>query len=138
MRFVNKKPKKVSNLYEARIELDKIMKQKFGPDILKIEKVADKPRANAILDIRRAGNKYISELLPEGNPYGFLLKEEANMYEAIRRIAGRAPKIGTKIPTRTGRFFRAHPTLKGAAIGTGATIGLGSTGATIFRALRGD
>lgn len=126
--IVNKGKKNISNLFESRIEFDTFMKQKFGPDILDPTRSKDIVRTNAILDVRRSANEYISELLPKENVYKELLRKESLMFQAIKNIAGKAPKIGT---TALQRFGARHPALKttakygGTAVGGGIIAGLG-------------
>ena len=122
------KKNKISDLYEARIAFDKFMKSKFGPDILDPTRAADKVRSNAILDIRKAANEYISELLPEGNKFKDALKRESLYFEAIKNISNKAPRIGS---TRASRFFERNPKTKEALkYGAGVTAG-GALGGTV-------
>lgn len=123
--LVNKKGNKTSGLFEARIEFDQLMKQKFGRDILDPTKSKDIVRTNAILDVRRAANEYISELLPEGNAYKALLRRETLMFDAIKRLAKSSPELGS---TALKRFGQRHPIIKrfgsyGGAAVAGSILG---------------
>lgn len=130
IQLVNKRGNKTSGLFESRIDFDQLMKQKFGRDILDPTKSKDIIRTNAILDVRRAANEYISELLPEGNAYKALLKKESLMFDAINRLAKSAPKLGT---TALQRFGQRHPIVKSTAKLVGGGL---VTGGAVYGGLR--
>ena len=96
-------------LFEARQTFDKLpavhrllvgMKGATGENL----------RRQAVLDIRRAANEYISDLLPKGNPYSPFLKQESYMLEAMTNLAEKSRGLGGT--TNIERFLGENPLLK--------------------------
>jgi hypothetical protein len=120
MRVVDKHPKNVSGLLNARKEFDRIaeagMKNVFGDGV-------QSARKQAILDIRRLANEYIEDQIPVGDAMKAVLRQQTLLYEAAENIAARkARNVGTN---RFTQFIKRHPTatkIGGAAVG-GTVLG---------------
>ncbi len=118
--------KDTEGLFQARQGFDQYIKSKL-PNAFKKDATGqfldprDNIRTNAVLDVRRAANEYIDELLPEGNPYKATLRQETDMLEALSRIADK--NAGKISKTNLKLLINRHPIL--AVIGTGALSGLG-------------
>lgn len=127
--FINQiKRKDTSGLFETRKGFDRYLKTKL-PNLFKKDATGqfldprDSIRSNAALDVRRAANEYIAELLPEGNKYRAELLRESDMIEAIARIADKnAGKISMK---NLQILSQNYPILMGLA----KTIGAGAVAA---------
>lgn len=106
-----------SGLFEARQTFDQLPAIK---KLLENEKIGENVRRELVRDIRRAANDYVSELLPENNPYKAILKNETYLLRAIDNIAGaNAGKIDTNA---IQRLFKKYPWLK-TAVGVGIGAG---------------
>ena len=127
MRIVNKGDKNLRGLFEARKAFDRIIDKKF-PRLFN-DLVTDAPRTNAVLDIRRAANQFIADKLPAGNVYKALLHKENLMFEAIKNIAAKSPKLGT---TPIGRLLKKPFVQAGLATGVVGSL----IGGVTYRALR--
>ena len=118
MRQVGKiKTKDLSGLFQARKNFDQVIKQKFPKLFSNL--TSDAPRTNAVLDVRQAANDFVASHLPKDSAFKVLLHKENMMFEAIRNIAARSPKLGT---SAVGRFLK-----KPLVQAIGATT-LGATG----------
>jgi len=94
-------------LFDARQSFDKLPAIK---KLLENEKLGENVKRQIVLDVRRAANDYVSDLLPANSPYKALLKRETYMLEAIGNIAGaNKGRIGTDSLIR---LYRANPWLK--------------------------
>lgn len=111
----------LSKLFQARKNFDSVIKQKFPKLFSNL--TSDAPRTNAVLDVRRAANDFIANHLPKDSIFRTLLHKENLMFEAIRNIAARSPKIGT---SAVGRFLKKPLVRYGAgAIGAGTAFEAG-------------
>lgn len=92
--FTNKGKKDTLGLLDSRQAFDQYITNKF-PNAFKKDVTGqfidpkDNIRANALLDVRRAVNTYISDLLPKNNPYRKALKNESYMIDALGRISSK-------------------------------------------------
>ncbi len=86
--FRNIKKKNLSGLFEGRIKFDQIVKRKF-PRVFD-GSPGDNVTKNAVLDVRRAVNKFVGQHLPKNNQFLELLEREHLMLEAIENIAEKA------------------------------------------------
>lgn len=118
VRQANKNQKNLSGLLRARKNFDRIIEKKF-PNIFN-NLTTDAPRTNAVLDTRRAVNDFIANKLPQGNEFKMLLKKENLMFEAIKNIAAKSPRLGT---SAVGRFLK-RPIVKGAGLVAGGGLGV--------------
>lgn len=105
MHVVDKYPKTVSGLLDARKEFDQIaeqgMKGVFGDGTVSARK-------QAILDIRRQANQYIEDQIPTGDAMKAVLHQQNLLYEARDNMAAKGAKnIGT---SKAAQFLKAHPT----------------------------
>ena len=107
----------LSNLLQARKNFDKVIVQKFPRLFSNL--TSDAPRTNAVLDVRRAVNDFISSHLPPQSEFRRLLHKENLMFDAIRNIAAKSPKVGTGT---IGRFLKKPSVQIGAGIIGGGTI----------------
>lgn len=96
-------------LFQARQSFDKIPAVKKLLDSIKGAQ-GENLRRQAVLDIRRAVNEYIADLLPKNNPYQPLLRQESYMIEAISNLAEKSKGLGGT--TEITRFLEQNPTLK--------------------------
>ncbi len=126
MSVVNKQPKTVSGLLEARKQFDQIakdgMKGVFDGGTVSARK-------QAILDIRRQANQYIEDQIPTGSAMKEVLHQQNLLYEAADNIAAKnAQNVGK---TGVTQFLQAHPTATkvGASVMGGA--GLGAAGVAV-------
>lgn len=108
-------------LFDARQSFDQLPAiQK----LLKSEKLGENVKRQIVLDIRRAANEYISELLPVNSPYRDLLKQESYLLEAVENMAEKSR--GLKNSTNITRFLDANPLIKkllpATLVGTGLAI----------------
>ncbi|MDZ4296108.1 MAG: hypothetical protein U1A16_01930 [Patescibacteria group bacterium] len=120
-------------LFETRQWFDAVIKQKFPQAFRRTPTgeihPTDQARVAALRDIRDAANNYIADLLPDNNPYKYLMKQESALIEAIRRIA---PRSGSTIgKTKAGTFLTRHPMTKRVLKYTAAT-GAGAVGLNIL------
>ena len=118
-------------LFDARQFFDSVMSRKF-PNAFKKDPTGqflnptDNARVTAILDVRRAANEYISDLLPVNNPYRKALKNESYMIDALGRIASKNSRIIGK--NKLQIWTEKYPILKGLVqygLPIGGGIGLG-------------
>ncbi len=126
---VAKYPKTTKGLWDARISFDKVAENQVG----KLDPQSEKVSAikQAVLDVRKAANKFIVDRTPNGEQmFGGQMKRLTNMYEARSNIAENNYKLVNK--GFFSRFKVQHPTatkvLKGAAklAGLGAAVKEGS------------
>lgn len=115
-------------LFEARQSFDKLSAVR---KLLESEKFGENVRKQVVLDVRRAANEYVSELLPANNPLRELLKKESNMIRAIENIAEKS--TGQVGKNAIGLFLQKHPTLKRLLPFIGTGIAGGGIGATLIR-----
>jgi hypothetical protein len=80
MNILEKKPKKLSSVLEARKEFDKAIAR--WPFIWQ-----DVVRANAVRDVRTATNDFVAAALPQGNKFEALLEEQSKMFRVICDLA---------------------------------------------------
>jgi len=122
IKVVDKRPKTISELLEARKDFDRIVKQKF-PKVF--DRVAgDNVRANAIMDVRRAANDFIADQLPSANKFKDELLEVSDMFTANKNIAFKTADIIDKtITDRLVRFLRSRPEV---TIATGGILTFGA------------
>jgi hypothetical protein len=74
--------KDTAGLFAARQSFDKIpVVQKLLDGLQGAQ--GENLRRSAVLDIRRAANEYIADLLPEGSPYKSFMQKESRMLEAV-------------------------------------------------------
>lgn len=126
------------DLFDSRQAFDKTIQSKF-PNAFKKDATGqyldprDNIRANALLDVRRSVNEFISEQLPKNNPLRSALRKESYMIDAMGRISVKNKGIigRNKIQILTEQY----PILKWVAGGIGLGIfgggGVG-VGATII------
>ena len=76
-------------LFEARKSFDKLPAVQ---KLLNSSPLGENLRREAVLDVRRAANDYLQELLPEGDQFRVLLKEESLMFDAINNLATKYAK----------------------------------------------
>jgi hypothetical protein len=133
--ILGKKDNTLSGALEARKELDKFIKSKFG-DVFD-RNAGDMPRANAIKDVRKAVNDYIADTLPAGDKFKGLLKEQSLMYDAIDRITLKQDFIDSSRFLRLKQIIKRHPWLAAEAVAGMAGGGLMSmgVGGTIVKVL---
>lgn len=124
MDFVEKNPKNLSGLLQARKQFDSWV-DKEVPKIW--EDTTSKPLHNALRQMRSNANDFIAEKLPAGNQFKESLKRQSLMYDAIDNMSDKAAKeIGTNAPQR---FMKKHPGLKKALqYGGAATVGATAAG----------
>lgn len=92
--------KDIEGLFEARQNFDKLPAVKKLLDRLK-GATGENLRRQAVLDIRRAANEYVSDLLPPNNPFKNALKQESYMIEAMGNLAEKSKGLaGTENYTR--------------------------------------
>lgn len=95
-------------LFQARQGFDKLPAVKKLLDGIKGSQ-GENLRRQAVLDIRRAANEYVSDLLPPNNPYRELLKQESYMIEVVGNLAEKSKNLGG---TNVARFFADNPGAK--------------------------
>lgn len=71
-------------LFEARKSFDKLPAVQ---KLLSSSPLGENLRRQAVLDVRRAANDYLQELLPEGDEFRAILKEESLLFDAINNLA---------------------------------------------------
>lgn len=122
LKHVDKKD--TSGLLQARQQFDKIPAIK---KLLDSRAIGENVKKSIVLDVRRAANEYIADLLPEGNMYRELLRQESSMIEALGNIAEKgASSIGKN---NLQLLTEKYPILKWIAGGIvgGGGVGVGST-----------
>lgn len=82
MKYVAKKDTK--GLFDARQTFDRVPAIK---KLLQTEGLGENVRKSIVLDVRRAANEYIADLLPAGNAYKASMLQESRMLEALGNIA---------------------------------------------------
>lgn len=123
-------------LFEARQDFDKFLRTKI-PNLFKKDATGqfldprDSIRNNAALDVRKAANEYIAELLPEGNQFREDLLRESDMLEALTRIA---EKNAGKISLKNMKVLAQKYPMIAAALGTAAAGAIGGLGAGVVYA----
>jgi hypothetical protein len=120
-----KQPNNLSGIYKARQNMDRILREKFGPDVLEKD-AKDVARKTAMQDIHEQVANFISDTLPQGNRFKQLLKDEALMYRAKRHIALNNPPVVSKtVMGKIGNFIHQHPFAVFAGLGgTGFATGI--------------
>lgn len=121
--------KDTAGLFEARQTVDKIPAIK---KLLDSQGLGENVKRQIVLNVRRAANDYIAELLPAGNPYKKLMQQESYMIEALGNISEKNASIIGK--NKLQLLTEEYPILKwfvgglagAAGIGVGSTI-IGST-----------
>jgi hypothetical protein len=120
-----KQPNNLSGIYKARQNMDRILREKFGPEVLEKD-AKDVARKTAMQDIHEQVANFISDTLPEGNRFKNLLKDEALMYRAKRNISfNNPPTVSKTLMGKISHFAHEHPFAITAALGgTGFATGL--------------
>lgn len=116
------KNKDTAGLMDARQEFDKLPAVK---KLLESDKLGENARKEIVLTIRRQANDYISDLLPEGNQYKNVMKQESLMLEAFNNIKEKSTDIIGK--NKLQSLTEKYPVLKWIVGG----IGLGIAGKVI-------
>ena len=119
-----KHPETTQGLLQSRREFDNEMQRLF-PHIFD-QMTGDNVRAKALMNVRRAVNDHIEDILPKGNKYKELLHQQSNMYDAIDNIYLNRKAIPKNVLTRIADVAKSHPFIT-AEIG-GMMIGAGSFG----------
>ena len=116
IRQIEKQPKTLSGLNQARREFDSVIKEKF-PKLFD-SPIGDSARQNAVLDVRRAVSNYIEKSLPQDNQFKQLLKSQNLMYDAIDNISQKAAKVVDLSATQKAmRALRQNPLVAGVTGG---------------------
>lgn len=114
-------------LFDARQEFDKIPAIK---NLLDKAPAGENIRKQIVLDVRKAANEYIADLLPANNPYKKALLEESRMIQAlenyVRRYKDRIGSSELEILAKENPGLRQILTFLGVAVG-GSVVG----GATV-------
>ena len=145
MELLSHKPSTIGNVLEARKEYDILLKKKF-PDAFKANADA---RGSIVkqagMDVRNAANEFVEGVLPEGNEFKSLLKEQSNLYRATERIAANnLPVLDKNKFQKALELIARHPWLSaeiggvavgGAAIGAGGAVASAVTNPLILMAL---
>jgi hypothetical protein len=111
--FIGKKD--TLGLFDARQEFDQYIKKTLG------EKVFEKSDAAslAVRDARNAVNSYISELLPENNPYRPQLLRESDILSGIRQMSTKAPEM---FKEANKSFLKKYPYIAASIGGAGIAL----------------
>ena len=129
--FVNKGKKDTSGLFESRQAFDQYIQTKI-PNAFKKDATGqfldprDNIRVNALLDVRRAANEYVAELLPPNSPFAKSLKDESYLLEGIGRVATKLYEKGIFDKTNLQILVDEYPILKwviGSVAGGGLILG---------------
>jgi hypothetical protein len=122
--------KDTEGLLDARQILDKIPSIK---KLLDSQGLGENVKKEVVLTVRRKANEYISDLLPQGNPYKPSLLKQTKMIEAIENIAEKHKGIIGKNNLQI--LAQRYPALKwvvgSAAVGALGGAGVGVGGALI-------
>jgi hypothetical protein len=134
LEFVNKQPKKLSGLLQARKDFDQ-WAQKAFPHIF--DDPSQAPLQQALRDMRSAANDFISNKLPDGSPFKASLKKQNLLYEAVDNIANKSYKdVGTnKVFRAVKTFEKKHPVVSGVIKYGIPTTGVVGAGAAAFKKL---
>lgn len=73
-----------SSLFEARKAFDKLPAVR---KLLESAPAGENLRRAAVLDVRRAANDFLEEIVPEGSEFRALLKEESLLFDAVENLA---------------------------------------------------
>lgn len=122
LKHVSKKD--TSGLLDARQGFDKVPAIK---KLLDSERLGENTKKEVVLTVRDRANKYIAQLLPEGNKYRDDLLRESKMLEAIRNIA--ESNSGEVDLNKLQILAKEYPVLKwivSGLVGAGG-VGIGST-----------
>lgn len=116
----------LSSLFAARKKFDRVVNDKFPKTF--DGSPTDLARTNAILDVRRGVNDYISSRLPEGSPFKEVLRKESLLLTARDNIAENLSKsLGSNVVKRTIDTIRKNPVVAtGGAVGIGFGLGTGT------------
>jgi hypothetical protein len=116
MKILDRKPKTLSGLLDARKEFDQVAKRSIKNVFEK-----DNIKSLAVQDIRRTANEFIAAKLPVGHPFLNLLKKQNLMYEAIENISKSTSKdVGTNLIQRGLSTIKKNPLVStAAALGAG-------------------
>lgn len=96
-------------LFEARQAFDKVPAVKKLLDTAK-GSAGENLRRQAVLDIRRAANDFVVELLPPNSPYKAFMKQESQMLQVIENLAEQSKGLtGTNA---LNRFINKYPSAK--------------------------
>jgi hypothetical protein len=127
MSVVDRKPKTLAGLLEARKEFDSIAEKSIKAIFADGGTIT--ARKQAVLDIRRLANQYIEDALPEGDAMKEVLHQQNLLFEAAENIATKgAKKVGTSAATRAIQKVKPVLPLVGGGIA-------GSTAARAFEIL---
>ena len=127
MDVVDKSPKTMEGLWDARKEFDQIIQKQFGENAFDPNK--NSAVKQAYLDMRRTVNDFISEQIGDAT-FSENMKLLSNMYEARYNIAEQNYKLLDKNTIQ--RWIKENPA-KAKAIGiTAGTIGAGTAASILF------
>lgn len=121
MKILDRKPKTLSGLLEARKEFDQVAKRTIKNIFEK-----DSVKSLAVQDVRKAANDFIAAKLPVEHPFQSLLRRQNLMYEAIENISKITAKdVGKNIIQKTIEKAKKNP-LGAAIVGSGIGTGVAS------------
>ena len=128
MRHVAKKD--AVGLLQARQAFDSVPAIK---KLLSTQGVGENTRKEILLQVRRAANEYIADLLPEGNVYKEALRSESYLLEALLNAAKKNQStIGkNKIQILTQKYPILKWVVGGIAVGVAGAAGVGVGGTII-------
>lgn len=119
-KYVSKKD--TLGLFEARQTFDKVPAIK---KLLESAGLGENVKKSIVLDVRRAANEYVADLLPVGNKYRVSLLAESRMIEALGNIAEKEAKnIGLNTLQKITRDYPVLKWIAGGLVG-GASVGVG-------------
>ncbi len=118
--------KDTAGLFEARQEFDKIPAIK---KLLDSQGLGENTKKEVVLTVRDMANKYVANLLPEGNTYRNSLLQESKMIEAIGNLAEK--NTGLIGNNKLELLTKKYPILKWVAGGLVGAGGVGVGGALI-------
>lgn len=124
--------KDTSGLFEARQNFDQI------PAIQKLlqnDKLGENAKKEIVLSVRQAANSYISDLLPNGNPYKRAMLNQTYALEALGNLADKSAHIIGK--NNLQLLTEKYPVMKWIIGGVGAGLA-GSAGIGVGNAIIGS
>lgn len=125
MKILDRKPKNLAGMLEARKEFDDLARRTISGVFEK-----ENPRSIAVRDVRRMANEFISSKLPEGHPFKELLNRQSTMFDAIDNISKKT--TGDVGKNMLQIFAKKHPTITKAAKIVGTLGAGGALGKKIF------
>jgi hypothetical protein len=111
-----------AGLFKARQSFDDLPAVK---KLLQTETFGENTRKELVLAIRKNANRFIADLLPQGNTYKADMLKEHLLYEARKNISDKA--TGELGKTLLDKLYKDHPILKWVA--GGASVGAAGAGA---------